>query len=506
MKKTILFLMGLALMFASTAQKNKKPTAKGTIKKPSAIKPITAAPAAITKASYTINIKAAGYTGGLIYLAYYYGNALNVQDSGYLSPSGSITFSRNEDLLGGIYVLYLPDKQRIDFLYDGEPNMTITTDKTDVVSKTNITGSAENTEYLHYQNYVGSRGMAREQARKNYEASKNKADSTKYEADFIRLNKEMNDYRLNVIATRPKSLLAALFSAMTEAKYLDIPLRTKADTMASFYHYKSHYWDGISFMDDRIIRTPFFIPKLTKYYGDVEANVDSIKRDVDYRLLLARNSPKLYQYLLNWYTDYFINPKYMGHDAIFVHLFNKYHSTGVSNWLNEKQQKSISDRAYMLMSNLVGEQAAPLDFMSSNEKLAPLYNQPAKYTLVVFWDPNCGHCKTEVPRVDSFYKAMWKQVGLKVYAVLTPENKIGVIDEWKNFISDKNLTEWTHVYHTPEMVKLEESKKEPNFRQLYDVTSTPTMYLLDKDKRIIAKKLTLEQFSELIRLKEKNIN
>ena len=50
----------------------------------------------------------------------------------------------------------------------------------------------------------------------------------------------------------------------------------------------------------------------------------------------------------------------MGQDAVFVHLFEKYHSKGVSSWLNEKQMTAISNRAYMLMSNLIGEQAANL--------------------------------------------------------------------------------------------------------------------------------------------------
>ena len=56
----------------------------------------------------------------------------------------------------------------------------------------------------------------------------------------------------------------------------------------------------------------------------------------------------------------------MGQDAVFVHLFEKYHSKGVSSWLNEKQMTAISNRAYMLMSNLIGEQAADLEMVDSS--------------------------------------------------------------------------------------------------------------------------------------------
>jgi hypothetical protein len=39
---------------------------------------------------------------------------------------------------------------------------------------------------------------------------------------------------------------------------------------------------------------------------------------------------------------------------------------------------------------------------------------------------------------------------------------------------------------------------------LYDVIQTPTIYLLDKDKKIIAKKLTMEQIDDLLDVKIKN--
>src|SRR6476660_1164426 len=122
-------------------------------------------------------------------------------------------------------------------------------------------------------------------------------------------------------------------------------------------------------MDDRIIRTPFFLPKLEKYYTElVTPDPDSIIEEADYQLLLARSSPEMFKFLLNWLTDEYISPKYMGQDAVFVHLFELYHSRGVSNWLNEKQKEAVSRRAYMLMANLIGEKAADLEFVDSTGK------------------------------------------------------------------------------------------------------------------------------------------
>lgn len=212
----------------------------------------------------------------------------------------------------------------------------------------------------------------------------------------------------------------------------------------------------------------------------------------------------MYKFLLNWLTDEFINPKYMGQDAVFVHLFEKYHSKGLSKWLNEKQMEAISRRAYMLMANLVGEKAADLEMLGTDDKPTSLYKLDADYTVVCFWDPNCGHCKEEVPRLDSIYRASWKNHNVKIFAVLTPDGKQSVKPEWLTFIKEHNIGDWTHVYKTQKMEDDDYAAQRPGFRQLYDINMTPTIYLLDKEKRIIGKKLTLLQLNDLMEVKWKS--
>ena len=190
----------------------------------------------------------------------------------------------------------------------------------------------------------------------------------------------------------------------------------------------------------------------------------------------------------------------MGQDAVFVHLFEEYHSKGVSNWLNEKQLTAISNRAYMVMSNLIGEKAADLDMVDTLGKPYHLYDVNAEYTVVCFWDPTCSHCREEVPRLDSLYRAKWKQQGVKIYGVLSENEK----EKWLKFIQENNLKDWIHVYQTDETKKAITDSQRPGYKQLYDITQTPTLYLLDKEKRIIAKKLTLQQMDDLLQTKLRN--
>lgn len=447
--------------------------------------------------SYKVTLQS-NFKSGIAYLTHHAGSNLNVDDSAAVSASGLAVFQGNRVLPPGIYAVVFPGKRMTaDFLIGKEQIINIKAD-TNALQEMQVTGSPENDLFFEYQQYVNKQGRLLNQEREAYNKATNAKDSALHEANYKKYNAELNDYRNGVVDNKPSSMMAIILNAMREPAMLNKPLRSRQDTIDNYQYYKAHYWDGISFMDDAVVRTPFFPAKLHRYYREVmPQDPDSIIKDVDYKLLLARSSPEMYKYMLNWLTDEYINPKYMGQDAIFVHLFEKYHSKGLTPWLNEKQHEVITRRAYMLMANLVGEKGANLELLDTANKIKPLYDVKADYTVVVFWDPNCGHCKEEVPRVDSFYRANWQAKNVKIYAVMTEYDTVG----WKKFINTNQLRDWTHVHHTAQMAKEEAAAQKPSFKQLYDITQTPTLYLLDKEKRIVGKKLTPQQLNDLLQVK-----
>ena len=141
--------------------------------------------------------------------------------------------------------------------------------------------------------------------------------------------------------------------------------------------------------------------------------------------------------------------------------------------------------------------------LDTTGKPFPLYNVAADYTVVVFWDPTCGHCKEELPHLDSVYRANWQAHNVKMYGVLSADSKEDLKQEWLKYIREHNLKDWVNVYQTKEMETANSAAQKPGYRQLYDVTLTPTIYLLDKEKHIIAKKLTWQQLDDLLQVKWK---
>jgi len=452
---------------------------------------------------FKVTLQTPDFHGGLVYLTYYYGKSINIEDSAIINEKGVAVFQKNEKLLPGVYSIVFPGKTKLlDFLVDQEQVISIKADTSDLINKTVVTGSSENELFQQYQKFIATKGTSLQKEIEAYKSSRTKSDSVLHEKNYNSLTRELNTYRDDIISKHSESMLAALLTSMKEPKILLSKAVTHQDSVNNYDYYKKHYWDGITFMDDRIIRTPFFLPKVEKFFREVISPApDSIIRESDYLLLLARSAPEMYKFLLNWLTDEYIYPKYMGQDAVFVHLFENYHSKGVSYWLNEKQLTAISNRAYMLMSNLIGEEAAELDMVDSSGKSRKLYDVSAPYTIVCFWDPTCSHCREEVPQMDSMYHAKWEKEGVKMYGVLTDNNEQ---PKWREFINKYNLKSWINVYQTAEQKKSDEDQKKPSYKQLYDVTQTPTIYLLDKDKRIIAKKLTWQQMDDMLQMKINN--
>ncbi|MBS1947306.1 MAG: DUF5106 domain-containing protein [Bacteroidetes bacterium] len=459
---------------------------------------------AVAQEGYNIKLTLKPYTNSLVYLAYYYGKLKAVADSAMLDANSTTTFQGRDKLPGGIYFIVSPKKELLfELLIDKQQQFSIVADTANLSKNLHFTGSPDNTLFFTYTRQMGQYGESLTNLQKEFASAKNKKDSAHAREKMISLNKEVQDYRNDLGAKNPNSLLSALLAAMKEPTVPPASQQPggKYDSAFAYRYYKSHYWDGISFTDDRLVRTPFFENKLDKYFKDlVSPTPDSINKEVDWMLLYSRTAKEMYKYLLVHFVQKYINPEYMGQDAVFVHIFEKFINTGEADFFTEKYRKVINDRAYSLMANLIGQPAANLDMVDTLNKPEPLYGVDAKFIVLCFWDPTCSHCKEELPKLDSIYRAKWKAEGVKMYAVMVE----GGQDNWRKFIHDHNLKDWIHVYQPKDKAEADEAANRPGYRQLFDVYQTPTLYLLDKDKHIIAKKLSYQQFDEVIRLKLKN--
>jgi thiol-disulfide isomerase/thioredoxin len=452
---------------------------------------------------YKIDLNIKPYQNQWVYLASYYGSIKTLADSAFLDANHKGAFKGTALLPGGIYIVASPQKTILfEMILDKEQNFSVSMDTLNPSASLKFTGSKDNDQFMAYTNYIGSKAESIEQLRKQQESTQDEKEKARIGGQIEALAKEINDYRLKQVEQYPEAMLSVLFKAMQEVplpSHLKNPT-SREDSIAQYRYLKEHYWDNYDFMDGRLVRTPMFDNRLKTYLNNwVVPDADSIIYEMNWMMALGRNDPEMSRYLIGYFIDNYMYPKIMGHDKVFLAAYERYvaNDNPMTSWLNEKQRKAITERAYMVMANQLGAPAYDMTLVDTTGKTKTLYEVKSKYVVVSFWDPNCGKCREDLPKLDSLYKTAWKGKDIQVYAVMVNED---AQDEWKNMIR-KIGKGWVHVHQTKEMRDAEEKAKQPNFRQLYDMRSTPTLFLLDKDKRIVAKNLGLEDLNNVLQQK-----
>ncbi|WP_212000719.1 TlpA family protein disulfide reductase [Chitinophaga sp. HK235] len=434
---------------------------------------------------YQLSIKLKNYTSGKLFLANYMGRTTYLADSADVSPSGEVILKGKTPLLPGIYLIVLPGKQQyVETLIDKQQVFSVTIDTTDLINKTVYKGSPDNDLFLEYNRFIFQQEALTHNIASQLKAAQTAADSAKVLPLQQELGKKLQQYRQELVQKNPNAILSAIFKAMKEPEIPQQP--AGEDSTFAYRYFKGHYWDDVELSTDRLVRTPVLEGKLKKYFTQLVVNMpDSIIADCDALIARTRKSKEAFKFVLWWLTYNYESSPYMGMDAVFVHLVEKYYVPGDAFWLNDEQLNKIVNRAYTLAPNLIGQQAAPLELKDTASRPVSLYKTKAKFTVLVFWDPTCGHCKTEVPRLDSAFKASWKNKGVAIIGIKTE----GTREDWLSFIKEHKLNGWIHAL---------DADNTTNYRRLYDVYSTPVVYLLDENKKIVAKRLAVEQLNEFL--------
>ena len=121
-----------------------------------------------------------------------------------------------------------------------------------------------------------------------------------------------------------------------------------------------------------------------------------------------------------------------------------------------------------------GQVAPDIELPAPDGNIVKLSSLRRKYVLIDFWASWCGPCMAEAPNVKAIYQE-YKDKGFEVFGVSLDTNK----EAWENAIKQHGL-DWIHVSSL---------KGNDAATRVYNVTSIPTTFLLDKEGRIIGKNL-----------------
>lgn len=441
----------------------------------------------------------------MVYLVHYFGKSgtLVKADSARVSHKKKILFERKQKITGGSYLLaFNRNSQFIEFLLDNGADFSITADtgkgnsggiNLDQVAFSN---SPENSRYLEYNKLMETLGNKHQDILKKMAAATNGKDSLALSKAFKPLQDQQLNFRKTYSNKYPNTLLSSIFNALTPpeipegAHYLEDG--TTPDSTYAYRYFQSHYWDNFDFNDPRLLNTPIYDPKLNDYFDKWLYPIpDTINSEADKILAKTKNNPELFKYTLRSLSNMALKSKVMGMDEVFVHLAEKYYMKGEAYWLDSAGLAWYEDRARKLSPTTLGNIAPDLamqDIWTTKDR--PLHAVKADYTLLVIWAYDCGHCRKEIPQLDSLYRSQLKQKGLKVYSVASG----GDLTEIQKFVESMGIKDWINVA---------DFNASTQFKSKYDAYTTPKIYLMDKDLKIIGKGLDHSNIYGLIEHYEK---
>jgi len=443
----------------------------------------------LTAGGFEIKVTIKGLKDTTCQLAYYFGDKQYIKDSARVDKNGVMTFKGDETLPGGIYLAVMPDKKYFELIIDKEQKFSMETDTADYINNMKIKNSKDNEIFYAYLKWISIRGKEIEALRKQMDGAKDDATKTKEIKDKqIAIDKEVKDYKLNLIKENPTLLLAKVFEASTDPEIPEAPLLAngKKDSTFAYRYYKEHYFDKIDMKDDRLLRSPIFGNKIKQYIEKLTAQIpDSINASADKMISLANPTGDIFKYLVYYITNTYEKSNIMGMDAVFVYMAKNYYLSGKAFWVDEAQQEKICDRVKALDPCLIGRKANNMKLLKNDFHPIALNDIKAKYTIVYFWDPSCGHCTKVTPQLKTFYDANKKALDVEVLGVYIEADTT----EWFKYIKEKELN-W---------INAADLLGTAQFRKYYDIYSTPVAYLLDSEKRIIAKRIEVEQLEDFIK-------
>lgn len=439
---------------------------------------------------YSIEIEIEGLKGNTLILGHYFNGNTYTEDTAIVQSPGKYVFKDDHYLDPGMYFLLLDNNWLFDIVVGEDQSFSLSTKSPDLAENMQVDGDLDN--QLFFENLIYNRERNTEAAPLVTilrDSTTSPAERSKAESAFEAIRLRVEDRIDSILVTHQKSVLAAILGINKRLGIPDEVAINLKDQKARFKYYKEHFWDYIDLGNPVLLRlsVPLYKGKVDDYLDNlIYPQADSLILEIDKLITVSKASEATTQFLVWHLTTKYQISKILGYDKIFVHLVDRYFLSGEMDFFANDQLKSnLRERADQLRYSLVGMVAPNLVLQDMDEKPQALNDMQNEYTIIYFYDPDCGHCKKETPVVKSFVDSTQFDVG--VYSVSADSSVTKNI----NYINEVGIQDWTNTNGT--------RTYGIQYLKRYDAYTTPTIYVLNRRKEIIAKKINASQLYEVLK-------
>lgn len=459
---------------------------------------------------YKIGVKINGLKDTSLILGHYLNKSMYPDDTTRIDSKGQGVFTGKKALPQGMYLIYLPDSRYFEVIMGKDQDFNLEVDTTNFLSSLSFKGSDENSLFVDFQRFMqGLRSQA-----DSLTGKLKTAQEPLHKEELSARLRQMNEQRIKrieeIVAGHPDYFASSFLRSTVDVKVPDPPKDEKGriiDSTWQYYYFRNHYFDNFDISDPRMLRTPLYEDKIMTYLNKVVPQVpDSLIPEVDRLIEKSRSDSGLFRFMLITLFNHYGKSNIMGMDAVQMHIAEKYYLPE-SWWSDEKFMTDLKNRVAKSLPLLIGKTAPDMELMlvpadhfkasiaDTSLKTNPhvglklsMHQLKSKYLVLLFWEAECAHCKKAVPDLYRYYEQSLKDLGVSVLAISTLFGEDGK-KQWIDFINEHGLYNWLNAWNPYSY----------QFKLDYDILSTPQIFLLDENKKILAKKIGPEQVEDIVR-------
>ena len=453
----------------------------------------------VANAQYKIDLQVNGLRDSSIIFGYYFGEGRYVQDTAKLDARGHATLKRDSSLAKGLYLFLLPTGESLDLLIGDQQKFTFSVDMADLRNTQKVEGASLSQAFLDFQTFMGQMQQRGESVRKEDSLVRTLPTSdpnTEKKREEIRekykaLDTEVKAYHKELLAQHGEDVLGEFVRAtipISLPEYHPDPSVKNVDSarwMWSYTYNSEHYLDNINLASSSLLRTPLVLPKVNHFLDKMILQIpDTLNKYCDKILERAYLNTETFRFWTSYLLNKYQSSEIIGMDAVFVHIAEKYYLAGRTPWVDEEFLTKLKDRVAHIKPNLLWAVAPNFKVETLNAQSFELAKDKADATIIVFWEPSCSHCKVTVPKIDSIARK-YDPKRLHVIGFMTT----GDGPEWQKYVLEHKLEWWINVW---------DPYRKTGFHDNYDIYSTPVIYVLDKNHKIVIKRIGVESLAAIL--------
>ncbi len=431
---------------------------------------------------YHIKVKINGFDKDTLYMGYHYGDKQFLKDTAVAGKDKTFVFKGNKKLNSGIYLFIMPPKNEfVQVIIDEKQTIfSIEVNKDDPYRDVKVKNNEDAELFAKYMTYLSDKRKEAEGIQKLKDTDKKTADEK-----LDKLDKEVRDYQKNITSKYPKTVTSLIIKSAQDVDIPEYKGKPEDKEMTQYLFYKEHFFDNIDFSNPALMFTPV-LPQKIDYYLEklTPQHPDSINISLDKILKLSEKNNEVFKYFLIQFVNNYLKSNIMGMDAVVLHLSDKYLKTGKADFIEKENLDKIIKNADAGRNLLIGMKAPDLTCFDSVGNKYTISQMKSKYKIVVIWDTDCGHCKKTIPVLDSFYQ-IYKTKGVEVFSICH-KGPSEVKKCWEDIKARK--LNWINVV---------DPFQTSRYMSAYNATSTPQLYVLDENMKILAKNIPAEDLGKV---------